>query len=187
MPSSLRASRQKRNGAAQRGYYKDGQVPLHPSCLVQATRTAPGALSTLCATSTNEPWPWAQLTRLGALQPSAGGLGGHPAGRPGASAGSDYRVRRHGLPLTEASTRHVDDVVEPGDLVVAVCDLAYEQLGQQRVRLHWSVPDPGPRRDGGGVRAGVRGDRAAGRPAGPGRPAGRADPADRKQGTGRAR
>ena len=27
-----------------------------------------GALSTLCATSTNEPWPWAQLTTLASAQ-----------------------------------------------------------------------------------------------------------------------
>jgi protein-tyrosine-phosphatase len=30
----------------------------------------------------------------------------------------------------------------PGDLVVAVCDSAYEELGPTRERLHWSVPDP---------------------------------------------
>jgi protein-tyrosine-phosphatase len=44
--------------------------------------------------------------------------------------------------LVEAGTAHVRDVVEPGDLVVAVCDRAYEELGRQRVGLHWSVPDP---------------------------------------------
>ncbi|MGH3682029.1 MAG: low molecular weight phosphatase family protein, partial [Natronosporangium sp.] len=37
----------------------------------------------------------------------------------------------------------VRDVVVDGDLVIAVCDNAYEGLtGPARPRLHWSVPDP---------------------------------------------
>jgi len=50
--------------------------------------------------------------------------------------------RRHGLSLEHAVTAHVRDVVGAGDLVVAVCDSAYEELGPARSRLHWSVPDP---------------------------------------------
>ena len=34
------------------------------------------------------------------------------------------------------------DVVRPDDLIVAVCDSAYEELGTPG--LHWSVPDPVP-------------------------------------------
>ena len=57
--------------------------------------------------------------------------------------------RRHELPLGRARTAHVDDVVRPGDLVVAVCDRAHEELHSQpqptdAPRLHWSVPDPAP-------------------------------------------
>jgi protein-tyrosine-phosphatase len=34
-------------------------------------------------------------------------------------------------------------VVEPDDLVIAVCDIAYEHLpAGTRPRLHWSIPDP---------------------------------------------
>lgn len=45
--------------------------------------------------------------------------------------------------LRRAPTRHVADVVGDGDLVVAVCDRAYESLtGPQRPRLHRSVPGP---------------------------------------------
>lgn len=65
--------------------------------------------------------------------------GTHPASRvhPGA-----IRVaRRHGLPLTSARTRHVDEVVASDDLVVAVCDQVHEELPDSP-RLHWSVPDP---------------------------------------------
>jgi protein-tyrosine-phosphatase len=37
----------------------------------------------------------------------------------------------------------VDDVVQADDLVIAVCDIAYEHLpAEARPRVHWSVPDP---------------------------------------------
>jgi protein-tyrosine-phosphatase len=56
---------------------------------------------------------------------------------------------RHGLHLDPAGTAHIAQVVRGGDLVVAVCDNAYEDLtghdgdaGPARPRLHWSVPDP---------------------------------------------
>jgi protein-tyrosine-phosphatase/DNA-binding transcriptional regulator YdaS (Cro superfamily) len=51
--------------------------------------------------------------------------------------------RRHGLPLGRSRTAHADAVLRPGDLVVAVCDNAHEELGARAYgRLHWSVPDP---------------------------------------------
>jgi ArsR family transcriptional regulator, arsenate/arsenite/antimonite-responsive transcriptional repressor / arsenate reductase (thioredoxin) len=66
--------------------------------------------------------------------------GTHPAVRvhPGAVAAG----RRHGLRLGRARTAHVDDVLAGGDLVVAVCDNAHEELAADVARLHWSVPDP---------------------------------------------
>jgi len=54
-------------------------------------------------------------------------------------------ARRHGLPLAaSAATRHLPDVAGVGDLLVAVCDSAYEEIGGGPGRLHWSVPDPVP-------------------------------------------
>ncbi|RSM85994.1 ArsR family transcriptional regulator [Kibdelosporangium aridum] len=50
-------------------------------------------------------------------------------------------ARQHGLSLARARTAHVQDVLQPDDLVVAVCDNAHEEL-TDRERLHWSVPDP---------------------------------------------
>jgi protein-tyrosine-phosphatase len=52
--------------------------------------------------------------------------------------------RRHGLDLDPTATAHVDEVMAgPGDLLIAVCDNAHEDLtGPTRARLHWSVPDP---------------------------------------------
>ncbi|MEH1122891.1 arsenate reductase/protein-tyrosine-phosphatase family protein [Micromonospora sp. CPCC 206061] len=75
-------------------------------------------------------------------------------GRPVACAGTRPAARvhpravtvahRHGLTLDPTRTAHLRDVaVDETDLVVAVCDNAYEDLtGPARPRLHWSVPDP---------------------------------------------
>jgi protein-tyrosine-phosphatase len=49
-------------------------------------------------------------------------------------------ARRHGLRLHEVRTANVSDVLRPDDLVVAVCDSAYEELGS--AGLHWAVADP---------------------------------------------
>jgi ArsR family transcriptional regulator, arsenate/arsenite/antimonite-responsive transcriptional repressor / arsenate reductase (thioredoxin) len=80
-------------------------------------------------------------------------------GEPAASAGTRPAPRvhpravkvahRHGLVLDPTGTAHVTDVIHDGDLVIAVCDKAYEDLtnrhseaGGARPRLHWSIPDP---------------------------------------------
>jgi ArsR family transcriptional regulator, arsenate/arsenite/antimonite-responsive transcriptional repressor / arsenate reductase (thioredoxin) len=66
--------------------------------------------------------------------------GTHPARRVHRRAVSV--ARRHGLTLADARTSEVGAVLRPDDLVVAVCDSAYEELGAGADRLHWSVPDP---------------------------------------------
>jgi ArsR family transcriptional regulator, arsenate/arsenite/antimonite-responsive transcriptional repressor / arsenate reductase (thioredoxin) len=65
--------------------------------------------------------------------------GTHPADR--VHPGAIRTAKRHGLPLDDTKTQHVDDVVTPDDLVVAVCDQVHEELPDAS-RLHWSVPDP---------------------------------------------
>lgn len=65
--------------------------------------------------------------------------GTHPG--PGVHRRAIAAAHRHGLALDQHATRHVAEVLRPDDLVVAVCDNAYEQLRQQP-DLHWSVPDP---------------------------------------------
>ncbi|WP_433262014.1 helix-turn-helix domain-containing protein [Actinosynnema sp. CS-041913] len=67
--------------------------------------------------------------------------GTHPGPRINPRAIST--ARRHGLRLERDHTAHIGDVVRPDDLVVAVCDNAYEELGPDDRRVHWSVPDPG--------------------------------------------
>ncbi|BBX68313.1 arsenate reductase/protein-tyrosine-phosphatase family protein [Mycolicibacterium psychrotolerans] len=66
--------------------------------------------------------------------------GTHPAPRihPGAVAAA----RRHKLHLRAHAPRYLGDVLAAGDLVIAVCDNAHEELPRDLVRLHWSVADP---------------------------------------------
>jgi ArsR family transcriptional regulator, arsenate/arsenite/antimonite-responsive transcriptional repressor / arsenate reductase (thioredoxin) len=69
--------------------------------------------------------------------------GTHPAARVHPRALTTGR--RHGFRLGRARTAHVEDVLGPDDLVVAVCDSAYEELAISdgiHARLHWAVPDP---------------------------------------------
>jgi len=48
--------------------------------------------------------------------------------------------RRHGLDLSSARPRMAAEVLTGDELVIAVCDRAYEDLAS--TPLHWSVPDP---------------------------------------------
>lgn len=105
--------------------------------------------------------PWQQrvprvvfvCTQNSARSQLAAALWTSRAGLPAASAGTRPAprvnpkavavARRHGLELRRAKTAHVRDVVRADDLVVAVCDHAYEELAGDGVpQLHWSIPDP---------------------------------------------
>lgn len=69
-----------------------------------------------------------------------------------ASAGTEPATAIHPLALAELGARGMApvapspasaaDVLRPRDIVVAVCDNAFEGLGRDRVDLHWSIPDP---------------------------------------------
>jgi protein-tyrosine-phosphatase/DNA-binding transcriptional ArsR family regulator len=92
---------------------------------------------------------WAQVSSIPATS-----AGTHPAERvhPRALAAA----RRHRLALKAPRTRLVQDTVEVGDLLVAVCDNAHEELNAMPLQqpltrpagavgrgwLHWAVPDP---------------------------------------------
>ncbi len=94
---------------------------------------------------------WARASRI-----PAASAGTHPAER--VHPGAVEVGRRHGLRLGRARTHRVADTLRPGDLIVAVCDNAHEELvaappveaasapeGQVvagRGWLHWAVPDP---------------------------------------------
>jgi ArsR family transcriptional regulator, arsenate/arsenite/antimonite-responsive transcriptional repressor / arsenate reductase (thioredoxin) len=72
--------------------------------------------------------------------------GTHPAAAidPGAVAAAE----RHHLPLPRLRPRPISDVRQSGDLMITVCDLAHEELGEAAA-VHWSVPDPVPAGDPG--------------------------------------
>jgi protein-tyrosine-phosphatase len=70
----------------------------------------------------------------------AASAGTHPAAEvhPGAVAAAARRELR----LRPQPPKHLDDVLAPTDLVIAVCDNAHEELPADSRRLHWSIPDP---------------------------------------------
>ena len=72
--------------------------------------------------------------------------GTHPAAAidPGAISAAE----RHQLPLPRLRPRHISDVRHDGNLVITVCDLAHEELGDA-LAVHWSIPDPVPAGDPG--------------------------------------
>lgn len=96
-------------------------------------------------------WPNNALWRQAGGVPAAS-AGTHPAQEidPGAIAAA----QRHHLPLPRLRPASITDVREDGDLVVTVCDLAHEELGEPAA-LHWSVPDPAPAGDPGSFDAAV--------------------------------
>ena len=87
----------------------------------------------------------AALWRRASNVPAAS-AGTHPA--RAIAAGAIAAAERHHLPLRRLRPRHIDEVQQHGDLVVTVCDMAHEELGQLP-SVHWSVPDPVPAGDPG--------------------------------------
>lgn len=66
--------------------------------------------------------------------------GTHPAAEVHPKAVAAAARRK--LPMRPHNPRHLDDVVQPTDVIVAVCDSAHEELPADSRRLHWSIPDP---------------------------------------------
>ncbi|WP_285730562.1 helix-turn-helix domain-containing protein [Nocardiopsis sp. ATB16-24] len=116
-------------------------------------RLRPEALTALTPTSLlNTPRVVFVCTRNTARSQLAAALWEHHSPVPAASAGTHpgprihegalVTARSHGLRIGSRSPAHVDDVLREGDLIVAVCDSAHEELPPARDRLHWSIPDP---------------------------------------------
>jgi ArsR family transcriptional regulator, arsenate/arsenite/antimonite-responsive transcriptional repressor / arsenate reductase (thioredoxin) len=83
---------------------------------------------------------WRRASRLPAVS-----AGTHPADRIDPRAIDT--AARHRLRLPRRRPTHLQSVRRPGDVIVCVCDQAYEELrtpGDVRATapLHWSVPDP---------------------------------------------
>ncbi len=79
---------------------------------------------------------WSRRSRVPALS-----AGTQPAERVHPRA---VKVARcHGLDPAGWRTTRLRDVVRRDDLLIAVCDNAYEHL-EHETSLHWSIPDPAP-------------------------------------------
>ena len=79
---------------------------------------------------------------LAAGQLGAGGIAPAPTRPRGCTPGRSRRAGGTGCGWAGPGTAHVDEVLRPDDLVVAVCDNAHEELDPDLPRLHWSIPDP---------------------------------------------
>ncbi|MEI7058748.1 ArsR family transcriptional regulator [Nocardioides sp. CCNWLW239] len=77
---------------------------------------------------------WRQVSAI-----PAASAGTHPADR--INPGAVEAAARHDLDLPVVEPSHVDDVLDPNDLVVTVCDRAHE-TPKVPGELHWSIPDP---------------------------------------------
>jgi protein-tyrosine-phosphatase len=87
----------------------------------------------------------AALWRRASAIPAAS-AGTHPA--DSIAAGAIGAAGRHQLPLPRRRPRRLSEVRRDGDLIITVCDLAHEELGELSA-VHWSVPDPVPAGDPG--------------------------------------
>jgi ArsR family transcriptional regulator, arsenate/arsenite/antimonite-responsive transcriptional repressor / arsenate reductase (thioredoxin) len=121
-------------------------LQLNPGALdALAAPTARAALRVLfvCTANSARSHLAAALWRRASNVPAVS-AGTHPAIAidPGAVAAAE----RHHLPLPRLRPRHIGDVRQSGDLVITVCDLAHEELGEAAA-VHWSVPDPVPAGD----------------------------------------
>jgi len=65
--------------------------------------------------------------------------GTHPAERIDPRALT--AAKRHRLPLRRTKPQQLSNVEQGQDLIITVCDLAHEEIGE-RAALHWSIPDP---------------------------------------------
>lgn len=127
-------------GRRSQGDGRKQYLTLSHDVLAAATPTpvAPARIVFVCTANSARSHLAAALWRRSSDVPAVS-AGTHPADRiePGAI---DTAVR-HGLPLPRVKPRALADVVQNGDLVVTVCDLAHEELAVPN-ELHWSVPDP---------------------------------------------
>src|SRR6266702_2088957 len=142
-------TRRRSEGDRRRTYLRLIPGPLD-SLTTPPARSARRVLFVCTANAARAPRA-AALWRRASTVPAAS-AGTRPAGQ--IDPGAIDAARRHQLPMRRLRPRHIADVRHDGDLVITVCDLAREELGQQAA-VHWSVPDPVPAGDPGSFDAAV--------------------------------
>jgi protein-tyrosine-phosphatase/DNA-binding transcriptional ArsR family regulator len=115
----------------------------HPLVLAAATNTAglrvvPRVVFVCTANSARSQLAAATWNQLSTIPGTSAGTHPGPRIHPRAIAIAE----RHGLRLGAERPVSVDGQLHDGDLVVAVCDNAHEELDPDLPRLHWAVPDP---------------------------------------------
>ena len=125
------------------GDHRRSYLRLIPGTLesppLPAARTAPRVLFVCTANSARSHLAAALWRRASSIPAASAGT--HPAAA--IDPGAIDAAARHCLPLPRRRPRHIAEVRHDGDLVVTVCDLAYEEL-DDLVAVHWSVRDPVP-------------------------------------------
>jgi protein-tyrosine-phosphatase/DNA-binding transcriptional ArsR family regulator len=91
-------------------------------------------------------------TQNSARSPLAAAIWNHRSPIPATSAGTRpvehvhkgalATAARHRLPMRPRTPQRLNDVLSDGDLIIAVCDNAHEELPASLPRIHWSIPDP---------------------------------------------
>ena len=104
----------------------------------QTAKSAPRVVFVCTANSARSQLAAASWNRLSVIPATSAGT------RPGRRIHPRAidAARRHGLHLQADRPVAVDDELRDGDLVVAVCDNAHEELSRNLPRLHWAIPDP---------------------------------------------
>jgi protein-tyrosine-phosphatase/DNA-binding transcriptional ArsR family regulator len=116
----------------------------HPLVLAAATtntsgfQRAPRVVFVCTANSARSQLAAATWNQLSSIPGTSAGTHPGPRIHPRAVATAE----RHGLQLSADQPVSVDGQLHVGDLVVAVCDNAHEELDPDLPRLHWAVPDP---------------------------------------------
>lgn len=128
-------ARRRSEGDARRTY-----VTLRADAAEPVVRAAPRVVFVCTHSSARSHLAAVALSRAVGVPTASAGTEPAAEVHPGAVA----VAARHGLDLGGRTPAHVDDVLREGDLVVAVCDSAYESslAADRPVDLHWSVPDP---------------------------------------------
>ncbi len=103
----------------------------------ETSRIVPRVLF-VCTANTARSHLAAALWRRASSVPVAS-AGTHPSSRIDPRALTT--AERHQLRMRRVAPRAIEQVFQPGDLIITVCDLAHEEL-RTRGEMHWSIPDP---------------------------------------------
>ena len=138
--------RRRSEGDGRRSYLRLRPGPL--TALRPSPVSPPPRVLFVCTGNSARSHLAAALWRRASTVPATS-AGTHPAAA--IDPGAIDVARRRGLPLPRRRPRRLADVQHADDLVVAVCDLAHEELAHHEpareelaptARLHWSVADP---------------------------------------------